>query len=1123
MLRNLHLVGVETVGGEKIQVGRRQVVALLRHKLVFVVGEPQFAHCVYLVLQPRRKSLGKIVRATVDELVANLAQRKERHNGILHREFVEVVVSDIVDNHSINVLIVDLCIFYAANYGIFYETAKFFGEFFVVFNEKIIIFAKEKLKMCAMNKLFTIILILLPLLAMPQSRESNKLYKKGMELLDAERYEEALPYFQKSDSLDKAKLKPMATNYHRAELMMADCYEGLADQANSEGHYDNALKYQNNVVEIRKKILGEEHIDYGDALGSLAWYLDECGDYTEALRLQAVSTNIIKANLGEQHPDYAKSLDNFAWIYSDNGNFTEAIWLTTIALEIQKKTLGEEHPDYAESLNNLALFNSYIGNYADAISIGSTSVDIFKKIGSDDDIYYADALGNLALYYHYVGDYVRAAKFEKIVLKIREKVLGVEHPYYAISLDNLTVYETYIGNYSEAIEYQLKALEIEKKILGEEHPDYATSLGNLAHCYYFVGNYDEAIRIGTIALNLRKKIVGENHPDYACSLMCLAMCYSAMGNYAEAVRLARIVQEKRKAILSERHPDYAKDLAFLAENTLALGQYDISTDYYKQGYDCINAFVLKSFSSMTSLERSSFWRQFSDFYSKSLPFAAYKHSDTAMAKLAYDGQLFSKGLLLNAELEIQKLVEQSGDTVLANRYYKIKNDRAILDNLYQISFDEREMDADSLQQLIEAEERLLVQTSKAIGDYTKNLSISWKDVQKQLKDGDLAIEFANFKDTALGQQVYIALVIKKGMSAPELVRLFATDDYLDVKAKEYYTTPKLYNLIWKPLTEYLKDAKTVYFSPSGQIHTIGIEYLSDDKGKLFAEQYDTYRLSSTRELALERSINPQKKASTYGGIKYDFSDDDWQNVKDENDSLRQFRDVPLLDSQGRSSGMTYLDGTKIESNAVAALLREADYDVSAMSDVAATEESFKQLSGSGIKILHIGTHGFYMREGDMENAGYKFLASNQQSEEDRALSCNGLLFAGANSALDPRRVKEIPEGADDGIVTAKEISRLDFNGLDLVVLSACQTGLGEITGEGVFGLQRGFKKAGAQTIVMSLWKVADESTQLLMVEFFKNLTAGQSKRAAFLAALEVVRTKYPNPLYWAAFVMVDGN
>ena len=158
----------------------------------------------------------------------------------------------------------------------------------------------------------------------------------------------------------------------------------------------------------------------------------------------------------------------------------------------------------------------------------------------------------------------------------------------------------------------------------------------------------------------------------------------------------------------------------------------------------------------------------------------------------------------------------------------------------------------------------------------------------------------------------------------------------------------------------------------------------------------------------------------------------------------------------------------------------------------------------------------------MENAGYKFYTSSQQSNEDRALSCSGLLFAGANATLDLSNRSVVPEG-DDGILTAKEISRLDFRGLDLVVLSACQTGLGEITGEGVFGLQRGFKKSGAQTIVMSLWKVNDKATQILMTEFFKNLTAGQSRRAAFAAAQKTLRAQDSTPEHWAAFVMVDGN
>ena len=147
---------------------------------------------------------------------------------------------------------------------------------------------------------------------------------------------------------------------------------------------------------------------------------------------------------------------------------------------------------------------------------------------------------------------------------------------------------------------------------------------------------------------------------------------------------------------------------------------------------------------------------------------------------------------------------------------------------------------------------------------------------------------------------------------------------------------------------------------------------------------------------------------------------------------------------------------------------------------------------------------------------------DRATQEDLSLNRSGLYFAGANTALDPEQRKFIPDGVDDGILTAKEISRLDFKGLDLVALSACETGLGEVTGEGVFGLQRGFKKAGAQTIVMSLWKVNDKPTKDLMTEFYRNLMAGKSKHDAFVSAQDKIRQKYIDPKMWAGFIMVDG-
>jgi CHAT domain-containing protein len=203
-------------------------------------------------------------------------------------------------------------------------------------------------------------------------------------------------------------------------------------------------------------------------------------------------------------------------------------------------------------------------------------------------------------------------------------------------------------------------------------------------------------------------------------------------------------------------------------------------------------------------------------------------------------------------------------------------------------------------------------------------------------------------------------------------------------------------------------------------------------------------------------------------------------------------------------------------------------------DILGSETSVKRLDGQKITNLHIATHGFYWTESelndDKELRKLSFIGDNDRPRyvEDKAMTRSGLLFAGANHVLSGQPV---PEGYDDGILTAKEISTLDLRGLDLLVLSACQTGLGEIKGDGVYGLQRGFKMAGAQTIVMSLWKVDDDATKMLMTEFYKRYLSGQSKHEAFLAAQEVVRKfkgkirgedrNFSDPFFWAGFVMLD--
>jgi Uncharacterized protein conserved in bacteria len=326
------------------------------------------------------------------------------------------------------------------------------------------------------------------------------------------------------------------------------------------------------------------------------------------------------------------------------------------------------------------------------------------------------------------------------------------------------------------------------------------------------------------------------------------------------------------------------------------------------------------------------------------------------------------------------------------------------------------------------------------------------------------------------------------------------------------------DLVWKPLLQELEGVKNIYFSPSGALYNIGIEYLPG------MEDYNIYRLSSTRELVKGNETITGNRAVLYGGLDYYAEFDTTSRNQTMPDyAFVEHADVRSMDLRG---GKQFLKHTKDEVVVINNELNKANWTCQLDTLSLGTEESFKSLSGKKVNTLHIATHGFYYTQEEADNTGYKFLQFDNRftSVEDKSLTRSGLIMAGANHILEG---EELPDNVEDGILTAKEIADVDLRGLDLVVLSACQTGLGDISqGEGVFGLQRGFKKAGANSILMSLWEVEDEATQILMTQFYKNLVSGQSKHQSLKSAQRYLREynagQYNKPEYWAAFILLDG-
>ena len=1033
--------------------------------------------------------------------------------------------------------------------------------------------------------IFIIVMLLLPLCVHGQKDEADQYFNLGVSLEIANKPEQAIPLFEKSAPLDKKIFDESSDDYYRSDVEIVKCKIAIVTNYIELHKYTEAITLQTTIVESVKQIVGVDNDTYATVLNNLAYYYHLSGNNDEAIRLETDVLNIRQKVLGKQHQHYCEALLNLTKFCEKSNNYSQAIIYGTQLAELYKTLFGEHHLNYAIALSNLARYYFKEKNAVAAIKLETIVIDIYKEVFGTNSFEYAIALSNLSTYYHKNYNFGNAIKFGTQASEHIKALKGEQNYEYSTTLSNLScIYESF-GSYAEAIKFETKSMEIRKQVLGENHKEYGSSLGHLSSLYWSIGNNNEAIKYGMLTLKVFKNTYGEQSRAYAIALQRLANCYASLQNYDEAIKLMREVLNILKKEVGEEHPvyadafntiaqfyaqvgqlneaiqigsksiqifkkiygensfDYMLSLVNLAIYYHGLGNYAESMKYENEAakiiktnfheynkldnlikclsainnlmsgneekakqdfswyYDHSYSFIMKNFSTMTSMERRSYWlSQYANFYTYYLPKAACYYPCSTFNSLAYNGQVLSKGLLLNSELEIQKIIDQKGDTAIANLYDKIRCRRVLVDSLTQIPNNKRFMNLDSLSQLIDKDERVLSESVKELGDYTKNLSIDWKTIQKKLTDQDMAIEFASFKDTT-NQIVYLALVLKKGMKYPELVKLFELKDYNKISQSEIYLTTKLYNIVWKPLQKYLEGVKNVYFAPTLDLHKIGIEYLPDENGKIFDEQYNVYRLSSTRELVVTHHTNTLNKAATYGGIHY----------SNDSDSTNQ-----------RSNGPAFLIGTKLESEAVAKILQKANYNVTMFSGSVATEESVKQLSGKNYKILHIGTHGFYYSKNELETSELGYLVDGNQNGEDRDLSCSGLLFSGAKATFDPTLRQSIPDGVSDGILTAKEISRLDFKGLDLVVLSACQSGLGNITGEGVMGLQRGFKKAGAQTIIMSLWSVSDEATQMLMTEFFKNLVLNYNKREAFVKAQATVRNKYPHPSLWAAFVMIDG-
>ena len=492
--------------------------------------------------------------------------------------------------------------------------------------------------------------------------------------------------------------------------------------------------------------------------------------------------------------------------------------------------------------------------------------------------------------------------------------------------------------------------------------------------------------------------------------------------------------------------------------------------------------------------------------------------NSELTETCYNALLFSKALLLETEKSVVEIIRKEGtedDIANYRNLLAINNRLLVLRNNYE--YNKLEIDSLTIQQR-ELEQRLS-HKCQSYNEYETYLDINYEKVRNSLADHEVVVDFSDYQTEDSVRQ-YAAYIYDKDKSHPLLVKCFdqqQLDSLLDgMQNFTLYNYEQLQDraakLIWNPIEASIAKGSTVYYIPSGVMHGIALEALSLSDGTTLGQHYDFVRLTSAREIVNAHHSNKINRTATlYGGLQYSL---DPQKMEEESMVYEKSDLAGLVRSEYGESGFKDLRNTKDEVKKIEKTLVDNGFCVKAYLGSKGNAESFVALDGKSPSIVHIATHGFYYTPDEAKDKDFL-------SGYTDAMSLSGLVFAGGNAAL---LGKKNVDGVLGGVLTAKDIANLDFKGTDLLVLSACKTGQGKVTAEGVFGLQRAFKKAGVGTIIMSLWNVDDKVTSEFMVAFYEQLTDkanNWNKRKSFEQTKEIIRKNHPDPYYWAAFVMLD--
>ena len=911
-------------------------------------------------------------------------------------------------------------------------------------------------------------------------------------------------FYDEQGRADRARL-----HYDSALAMMrrlhADDHPELAQMIGnvgyfhvSRGHLREGEEYYLEALAMYERLYPGDHESVIAMRNNLAYLYDLAGRTSDAERLFVQVASTARRLFPGDHPFKATAINNLGSFYLDRGMDAEAEPLYLESLEMRRRLYPEGNADLLISINNMGYFHTRRGRYEEAEEMFDEAETVLDRIAPGDHPYRALHLNNRASLLAEQGRNADAESLYTASLGIKQRLYGERHKEVALAFNNIGTMQREQGRSEQAATMFARALEIFRGL--EERVDYeiAITLGNLGRVEVDLGRIADGLAHLRQSDSLRRVLLPDGHIDRIISERNLANAFLALDRHEDArEHLDGLLDQLDRALgLSFGFDSETQQLSFM--NNVLKPNLDLITRYCLRQASAdptapelmLQALLrFKGAIANESARRSAEWSKDRHTLTLREELTALREQDARLSSRPHDEQLRSE------RMRIQRRAD-SLDAALRK-----------LDREYEKLRSRQEAD--------------------------------WRDIQRQLAAGEALVEFAAVPaggpDGSGGDTLQYAAVILLRRGDPNIVPL--ADDYqlaaflagpIDPRAPSYVTDTAraraLSDLLWKPLEEQIADVRRLWLVPDGLLHRLSFHALVTTDGAgttaYLDDRYELHLLTGTRDL-LSRNVRYRPQPYRRPDSAVFVGDPHFSALEgDEDDDVPDGQEGDVT----RGGSWRPLPGTRTEVERLKELCLRHGIPHATLTGAEASEERIKALSGRSPRILHIATHGFFFpvprfARQDLPLSLRTRGGATQLRIEDNPMLRSGLVLSGVNEVWTgaspaPRR--------DDGILSALEISRLDFSGTDLVTLSACETGLGDIrNGEGIFGLQRAFQVAGASRLLMTLWKVADEATAELMTHFYLRYLGGMEADQAFREARAAMRATHPNPWFWAGFVLIE--